>query len=359
MWRRAPAVLGATMCDVSCGGERGDPMIDRRRFIGTLAGGLLMVSLSADAQQPGKVYRIGWLDFGAPPSPGIRTNRVLDAFRLGLRELGWIEGRSIAIDERYANGDRARLAADAAELVGLRVDVIVTITTPAALAAKKATALVPIVMAGSSRPVELGLVASLAHPGGNVTGVTNNPGGGILQKLIQLLKEAAPRISRVALLWGGSAALGEENALTQLQAAAPALGITVLSAEARDPKEIPAALVAIAQQRVDGLFVTPNSTNTGQRKLIVDFALANRLPSIFADSRWVSDGGLMSYGIDWIELRRHSATYVDKILKGAKPADLPVEQPTKFELVINLKTAKALGLEIPQSLLQRADEVIQ
>jgi putative ABC transport system substrate-binding protein len=333
-------------------------MMDRRQFIGAVAGGLLSTPLAVDAQQPGKVYRIGWLDLGAPPSSG-RGNRVLDAFRLGLRELGWIEGRSIAIDERYANEDSARLAAAAAELVGLRVDVIVTITTPAALAAKKTTALVPIVMAGSSRPVELGLVASLAHPGGNVTGVTNNPGGGILQKLLQLLKEAAPRVSRVALLWAGSSALGEENALAQLQAAAPALGITVLSAEADGPKDIPAALAAILQQRADGLFVTPNSTNTGQRQLIVDFALANRLPAIFADSRWASDGGLMSYGIDWIELRRHSATYVDKILKGAKPADLPVEQPTKFELVINLKTAKAIGLTIPQSLLARADEVIQ
>ncbi len=180
-----------------------------------------------------------------------------------------------------------------------------------------------------------------------------------MPKLTQLLKEAAPKVSRVALLWGGPTALGEAGALTELQAAAPILGITILSAEARERSEVAAALAAILQQRADGLCVTPSSTNTGQRKLIVDFALANRLPSIFADSRWVSPGGLMSYGIDWLELRRHSAVYVDKILRGAKPADLPVEQPTKFELVINLKTAKALGLAIPQPLLLRANEVIQ
>ena len=331
-------------------------MMDRRKFIGTVAGGLLSAPLTVDAQQAGKIHHIGWLDLGAPPSS---TSSILDAFRGGLRELGWIEGRNIAIETRYADDDNARLAAVAAELVDLGVDVIVTITTPAALVAKKATALIPIVMAGSSRPVELGLVKSLARPGENVTGLTNNPGAGFTQKLIQLLKEAAPKVSRVALLWGGSTALGEAGALTEIQAAAQALGITVLNAEAREPNEVRAALATILQQRPDGLYATPSSTDTGQRKLIVDFALANRLPSIFGDSRWVSDGGLMSYWIDWLELRRHSATYVDKILRGAKPADLPVEQSTKFELVINLTTAKALGLTIPQALLLRADEAIQ
>jgi len=330
--------------------------MDRRKFIGTLAGGLLSAPLVAHGQQAGKSYRIGWLDLGTRPST---TSPPLEAFRRGLSELGWIEGRNLAIETRYADDDNARLAAITAELVGLRVDVIVTITTPAALAAKKATGLIPIVMAGSSSPVELGLVKSLARPGENVTGLTNNPGAGFMPKLTQLLKEAAPKVSRVALLWGGPTALGEERVLTELQAAAPILGITILSAEAREPSEVPVALAAILQQRADGLCVTPSSTNTGQRKLIVDFALANRLPSIFADSRWVSPGGLMSYGIDWLELRRHSAVYVDKILRGAKPADLPVEQPTKFELVINLKTAKALGLAIPQPLLLRANEVIQ
>jgi len=331
--------------------------MDRRGFIGRLSGGLLATPLIY-AQNAERVYRIGWLDLGAPPST---TSAPLEAFRRGLSELGWIEGRNVVIEARYAGDDSARLAAVTAELVALRVDVIVTITTPAALAAKKATAAIPIVMAGSSNPVELGLVNSLSRPGGNVTGVTNSPGAGsgFTQKLLQLLKEAAPTISRVALLWGGSTALGEDRALSEAQAAARALGITVLSTEAHQPNEIPVALAAILQQRADGLYVTPSSTNTRQLKLIVDFALVNKLPSMFMDSRWVSPGGLMSYGIDWLELRRHCASYVDKILRGAKPDDLPVEQPAKFELVINLKTAKTIGLVIPQSLLLLADKVIQ
>ncbi|MCI4427574.1 MAG: ABC transporter substrate-binding protein [Burkholderiales bacterium] len=325
--------------------------MDRRKFIGTLAGGLFANPLAASAQQAGTIRNIGWLDLGSAPST---TDSSLEAFRRGLRELGWIEGRNVVIEARYANDDLGRLATVAAELVGRKVDVIVTITTPAALAAKKATSSIPIVMAGSSRPVELGLVESLARPGNNVTGVTNNPGAGVNQKVVQLLKEAAPNVSRVALLWGGTAAPGEAGVLAQLQAVAPALGISILSAEAIQPSDVPAALAAISWQRSDGLYVLPSSTNTAQRKLIVDFALANRVPSIFADARWVRSGGLMSYGIDWLELRRHSATYVDKILRGAKPSDLPVEQPTKFELVINRKTAETLGLTIPKS-LQLAD----
>jgi len=330
--------------------------MERRTFIGAVSFASFVAALTARAQQGVTVRRIGWLDFGAPPST---TSVTLEAFRRGLRELGWTEGRNVTIETRYADNDTARLAADAAELVGLRVDVIVTITTPAAIAARKATQSIPIVMAGSSRPVEIGLVESLARPGNNVTGVTNNPGRGINQKVVQLLKEAAPNVSRVALLWGGVTALGEEAVLSELQAAAPALGITVQSVEAHGPHEVPGALNAILQQRPDGLYATPNSANTAQRKWIIDFALTNRLPSIFADSRWVADGGLMSYGIDWLELRRHAAIYVDKILRGARPADLPVEQPTKFELVINLKTAKALGLTIPKSLLLHADDKIE
>jgi len=341
--------------------------LSRRRFcwtlagvLGALSGGPLVTPL-LHAQRAERVYRIGWLDLGVPGVPPSTTSGSLEAFRRGLGELGWSEGRNVIIETRYANDDRVRLAAAAAELVALRVDVIVTITTPAALAAKKATAAIPIVMAGSSNPVEVGLVKSLARPGENVTGVTNNPGAGsgFTQKLLQLLKEAVPTSSRVALLWGGSTALGEDRALAEAQAAARALGITVLSAEAHQPSEVPVALAAILQQRADGLYVTPSSTNTRQLKLIVDFALANRLPSMFMDSRWVSSGGLMSYGIDWLELRRHCASYVDKILRGAKPADLPVEQPTKFDLVINLNHAKALGPEVPPMLLARADEVIE
>lgn len=336
--------------------------MDRRTFIGVVSFASYVAALAALAQNSVNIRRIGWLDLGAPPSgplEAFRRSGPLEAFRRGLRELGWIEGRNVAIETRYADDDSARLAVVTAELVALKVDVIVTITTPAAIAAKNATQSIPIVMAGSSSPVELGLVESLARPGHNVTGVTNNPGGGFNQKVLQLFKEAVPDVSRVALLWAGADARGESGFLTELRAAAAALGITVLSAEAREPNQVPVALAAVLQQRPDGLFVTPNSVNTGQQKLIVDFALAKRLPAIFVDSRWVTSGGLMSYGIDWLELRRHTAIYVDKILRGVRPADLPVEQPTKFELVINLKTAKSLGLTIPQTLLVRADEVIQ
>jgi len=340
-------------------------MSKRRELVIALGASALVAPLGSFAQQPGKVWRIGWLDLGAPPSTtsgpleAFRRGGPLEAFRRGIRELGWTEGQNIVIETRYANDDSARLAVVTAELVALKVDVIVTITTPAAIAAKNATQSIPIVMAGSSSPVELGLVESLARPGHNVTGVTNNPGGGFNQKVLQLFKEAVPDVSRVALLWAGADARGESGFLTELRAAGAALGITVLSAEAREPNQVPVALAAVLQQRPDGLFVTPNSVNTGQQKLIVDFALAKRLPAIFVDSRWVTSGGLMSYGIDWLELRRHTAIYADKILRGVRPADLPVEQPTKFELVINLKTAKSLGLTIPQSLLLRADEVIQ
>jgi putative ABC transport system substrate-binding protein len=213
-------------------------------------------------------------------------------------------------------------------------------------------------MSGSSDPVENGLVTSLARPGGNVTGLTNNPGGNFVRKLIQLLKEAAPRVSHVGVLWD-STNPAEASLLASIQAAGQALGIAALNGDARDATAIPAALASLVRAGANGLYVSPSAVNTGQRKLIVDFASRNRLPSIFGDKRFVSEGGLMSYWTDWNDLRRRSAVYVDKILKGAKPADLPVELPTKFELVLNLKTAKALGLTIPQSLLLQADEVIQ
>jgi len=328
--------------------------MNRRTFLEVSSFASFATAHAALAQQGGNVRRIGWLDLGARPAT---TSGPLEAFRRRLGELGWNEGQNLAIETRYADDDSARLAAFAAELVALRVDVIVTITTPAAIAAKKTTQSIPIVMAGALNPVELGLIESLARPGNNVTGVTNSPGAGFWPKAVQLLKEAVPNVSRVSLLWYGDTV--ESGALTELRAAASTLGITVLSAEARGPNEVPVALAAILRQRPDALYVTPNPANSKQRKLIIDFALANRLPSVFADSRWVVRGGLMSYGLDWLELRRHAAVYVDKILRGAKPAGLPVQQPTKFEFVINLKTAKALGLTIPQTSLMHADEVIE
>jgi putative ABC transport system substrate-binding protein len=321
--------------------------MDRRKFIGAIAGCLVGAPLDAADPQATETHRIGWLDSGA-------VGRF-DEFRSALGKLGWIEGRNIVIEWRFADNHPERLAALAAELVNLKVAIIVTNTTPAALAAKKATTLIPIVMAGSSSPVERGLVSNLRRPGENITGLTHNPGVGFHQKLVQLLKEAAPRISRVAVLWSH----GEEDELRQVQAVAPSLGLTVVDAGAREPEQVLLALAAAVQARADGLLVTPSPWNWTQRQAIADFAMANRLPSIYGAKGHVRAGGLMSYWTDWEDVRRRSATYVDKILKGEKPGDLPVEQPTKFELVINLRTARALGLTIPPSLLVRADEVIQ
>ena len=243
----------------------------------------------------------------------------------------------------------------AAELVQLKVDVIVTQTTAAALAAKKATTTIPIVMAGSSSPDRLGLVKSLARPGENVTGMTNNPGTGFFAKMVQSLKDAAPRVSRLAVL----AEPTISDSTNEIEASAPSLGLTVIVLRASAPEQVPGILAAALRERADGLFISPSPVFDAQRLLIVNFALVNRLPSICGDRDFATAGGLMSYWTDWTDLRRKTATYVDKILRGANPGDLPVEQPTKFELVINIRVADALGLTIPQSLLVRANEVIQ
>jgi putative ABC transport system substrate-binding protein len=323
--------------------------MDRRGFVGMLGRALFAAPLTALAQVPGKIYRIGYL---SPGDPG------LGAFRTGLSQLGWIEGRHYVIDRRFGSNTQEGLRRLAAELVAIDVDVIVTISTPAALAAKEATSTIPIVMSGSSDPVENGLVTSLARPGGNVTGLTNNPGGQFIRKLIQLLKYAAPAVSRVGVLCD-STNRAEADTFASAQAAATAMGMTAVNGDAHDAAAIPEVLAAVVRAGANGLYVSPSPLNTSQRKLITDFTLANRLPAIFGDKQFVSEGGLMSYWTDWTDLRRRSAAYVDKILKGAKPADLPVDQPTKLELVINLKTAKALAITIPKELLLRADEVIQ
>jgi ABC-type uncharacterized transport system substrate-binding protein len=323
--------------------------MDRRGFVGMLGRALFAAPLAALAQPTGKVYRVGLL------SPGDSGS---GAFRTGLSQLGWVEGRDFVIEKRFGSNTQEGLRRLAAELVAIDVDVIVTISTTAALAAKEATSTIPIVMAGSSDPVENGLVTSLAHPGGNVTGLTNNPGGQFVRKLVQLLKEAAPAVSRVGVLCDTNNR-PEADTFTALQAAATTMGMTAANGDVHDAMAMPAVLAAVVRAGANGLYVSPNPLNTSQRKLITDFTLANRLPAIFGDRQFVSDGGLMSYWTDWIDLRRRTAAYVDKILKGAKPADLPIEQPTKLELVINLKTAKALGITIPKELLLRADEVIQ
>jgi len=326
--------------------------MERRTFIGVIAGGLLSAPLAAEAQQAAKVPRIGFLFYGSPgPSP------ELDAFRQGLRELGYIEGQNIVIEYRFASGQVERLPKLAAELVRLNPDVLVTPGTPASVAAKQATSTIPIVVAGVADAVGAGLIANLARPGGNITGLTGISAelGG---KRLELLKEVTPKASRVAVLYN-PADRSNVLVLKELQESAPALRLTLQPLEVRGPGEFEGAFVAMSRKRAHALFGAAGILTTGHRKAIVDLAAKSRIPAMWGERQFVEAGGLMSYAVNFYDQVRRAATYVDKILKGAKPADLPVEQPTKFELVINLKTAKSLGLTIPQSLLQRADEVIQ
>jgi ABC-type uncharacterized transport system substrate-binding protein len=323
----------------------------------TLALGLLVAPLTAEGQPPAKVYRIGYLA-SSPPPPARGASASLEVFREGLQALGYVEGKNFVIESRFSDADVDRLPALAVELTQLKVDVIVTIGTPTVRAAINATTTIPIVMAGSGNPVELGLVASLAHPGGNVTGLTHTPGPEMSGKGLALLKEAAPQVSRVTVLWD-SGAIHEEISLKEQQAAAGALGIMLVPLEVTTLDDLNAAFAAMTLERAGGLFVFPNAINVKHQNLIVEFATANRLPTLFQSTEAVQAGGLMSYYTNWLALRRRAATYVDKILKGAKPADLPVEQPMTFELVINLKTAQALGLTIPPSLLLQATDVIR
>ncbi len=329
-------------------------MIARRHFL-LVTGACALGSMSprgAQAQAVGKVHRVGILNLGSVSS----DSPDIAAFRERLGQLGYVEGRNLRIEARSANRQVDQLPALAAELARLNVDVIVTITTPAAQAAKAATTTIPIVMAGSAAPVALGLVASLARPGGNVTGVTNSPGPGFAAKQLQLLKEAAPNVVRVVVVMTNFPV--ERHALEEMQAAGPALGVTPVAVIVDSPTQLDVGTL-LTQARADALYVFPNSINGAHSRVISNFAAVNHLPTMYGERDEIQAGGLMSYWVNWLELRRHAAVFVDKILKGSKPADLPVEDPTKFELVINLKTAKALGMTIPQALLLRADEVIQ
>jgi ABC-type uncharacterized transport system substrate-binding protein len=328
-------------------------MTTRRAFIGTLAGGLLAVPLAADAQLPAKVPRIGYL---SPLSPTDNPH-LLEAFRQGLRELGYVEGQNIAIEYRFAEGRPERLPALAAELVRLKVDVILTTAAPAPQAAKQATSAIPIVFAVTGDPVAEGLVASVARPGGNITGLATIAPE-LVGKQLELLKEVAPKVSRVAVLQNPRDH-AHPPMLRQAEGVAGALGVQVHILQARTPPEIEAAFAAMRSQRAGGVLVLRDGLFLVQRTQIAALAAKNRLPAVYGNREHAEAGGLMAYGASAPHMFRRAATYVDKILKGAKPADLPVEQPTKFELVVNLKTAKALGLTIPPSLLQRADEVIQ
>jgi len=290
------------------------------------------------------------------PVPFDSNSAELAAFRQRLADLGYVAGQNLDLVLRDAGGDYARLPDVAVELVRLGVDVIVTITTPGADAAKWATATIPIVMAGSADPVQRGLVASLARPGGNITGLTNYPGPEFTVKQLQLLKDAAPRISRIAVLMSSAFAPTVDHFKT-MQVAGRALGITPVAIEVPSPGLFDPTV--ILRERADALYVSPIPPNWSNRQAILDLAARQRLPAIYGEKDWIELGGLMSYWTDWVDLRRQAANYVAKILKGAKPADLPIEQPTKFELVINLRTAKALGLRIPPSILARADAVIE
>ena len=327
--------------------------MNRRTFIAGVVG-LLGLPLAGEAQQPGKVPRIGVL------GPRNRSDGApfIDAFLQGLLELGWIEGQNIAIEYRFAEGRFDRLADLAGELVRLKVDVILAASTPPALAAKSATKTIPIVMATSADPVELGLVATLARPGGNVTGLSFSVALDVVGKELELLRETVPKVRRVAVLWN-PANPGNALAMKTVTRTAQSLGVQLQPLEARGSNEFEAAFAAMARGGTEALLVVPDSVFGLYRAQLQNLVAKSRLPAMYGLREHAEAGGLMSYAVDVRDSFRRSATYVDKILKGAKPADLPVEQPTKFELVINLKTAKALGLTIPPAVLARADEVIQ
>jgi putative ABC transport system substrate-binding protein len=323
--------------------------MDRRRFLLTSLAGGFAAPLAAGAQPTGKVWRVGIL--------GNENSAPWEAFRRGLRDLGYVGGRNLTMESRWSEGRTERLPALAIELVQLRVDVIVASGTQAVRAAKQATSTIPIVMAVSAHPDKIGLVESLARPGGNVTGL-DNVGPDLKGKQLQLLKELAPKVSRVAVLWN-PANLVETFGFKEMVTAAAVIGVEIQSIDVRTPDDYLAAFATVTASRADALYAFGNPVNFKNRQLIADFALKSRLPSIYEERLFVESGGLLSYAPSFTDLFRRAATYVDKILKGAKPADLPVEQPTKYELLINLKTAKALGLTIPQSLLLRADQVIE
>lgn len=326
-------------------------MADRRRFV-TALGLLLAAPVVAHAQPLGKLPRVGYLHYG---SPG--PSREIDAFRQGLRELGYIEGHSIAVEYRFAGGQVERYPELAAELVRLKVDVIVAPATPQALAARQATRSIPIVFVLVADAVGAGLIASFARPGGNITGLTSSSAelGG---KRLELLKQMVPTASRVAILYNPT---DRSNVLIlkQLQESVPKLGLVLQPLEVREPRQFEGAFIAMTRGRAHAMFGTPGALTFEHRTALVELAAKHRIPAMWGHRSFVDAGGLMSYAVNLYDQNRQAAVFVDKILKGAKPGDLPVEQPTKFELVINLRPAKAMGLTVPPSLLVRADQVIE
>ena len=325
--------------------------MDRRRFLLTSVAGALAGPLAAEAQPAGKVYRLGFLQ----PQANTRDVNFREVFSQGLRDHGYIEGQNLVIEHRMSK-ESTENPALLADLLGRKIDILVTWTTPALMAAKQATSTIPIVGI-SGDPVQMGLIASIARPGGNLTGLA------ILSdelelKNLQLLKEAAPRISRVAIFSNPDNPVWT-NVLKRLQEVAPALGVKLQPLAVRDLGDLEAAFAAAIREKAGALLVFREQIFVVHRQQIVKFVGMNRLPAAYGSSSFIEVGGLLVYGVNVPDMLRRAGGYVDKILKGAKPADLPIEQPTKFELIINLKTAKALGLTIPPSLLQRADQVIE
>ena len=313
--------------------------------------GPFLAPLGAEEQQAGLMPRIGHLSTAAGFGPRE------EAFRLGLRELDYVEGKNVVVVWRFAEGHEDRLASLAAELVRLNVDIIVTDGAAVTRAAKSATRTIPIIMKNDGDPVASGHVASLARPGGNITGLTSLVTG-LSAKRLEVLTEVIPGVSRVALVWNPTNPQSV-TVFKETQAAAQTLGVQLQSHEVRDPRDFDAAFQAATKARTRAVTIVSDSVMFAHRAQILELAAKQKLPTMHPQRQWVEDGGLISYGPNFPDLSRRAATYVDKILKGAKAADLPVEQPTKFELVINLKTAKALGLTIPQALLLRADQVIE
>jgi putative ABC transport system substrate-binding protein len=327
--------------------------VNRRTFLGSLTLGIFGLAHAAGAQQSGRQYRVGFLGNATASLEAA----LVGAFRDGLRDLGYVEGQNVVIEYRWAEGEYSRLPALIAELVAQKVDVIVTAGTPATLAVKRAAISIPLVMVAVGDPVGTGIVPSLSHPGGNITGLTSISTE-MDGKRLELLREVVPRVSHLAVLWNPASPL-QVLAEKQTQAAAQVLRMKVLSLGVRTIEQIKEAFTTIAREQPDALLVLADRLFLYHRALIMDFATRHRLPGVHAYRELVEAGGLMSFGPSYAGMHRRAAYFVDRMLKGAKPADLPVERPPTFELVINLKTAKALGVTIPQSVLLRATELIQ
>jgi putative ABC transport system substrate-binding protein len=327
--------------------------VDRRRFLLISLAGTLSEPLAVEAQEGGNLKRVGYVGYDEPGS----DPSAISGLRQGLRDLGYVENQNIVVEYRFAKGQLDRLPGLVRELINLKVGVLITQGTAVTAAVKKATSTTPIVTV-SSDPVGLGFVESMAHPGGNITGLSFGSGEGFSGKWLELIRETAPKVSRVGIIWNPSNSSGVAS-VRRMEVLARGLGLQLSSHTVRAPADIDTAFAAVSSTRLGALVVLTDPLVVAQKERLVKLAAAGRIPTIFGLREFVQIGGLMSYGPSLTDLWRRSAAYVDRILKGGKPADLPVEEPTKYELVINLKTAKALGLTIPPSLMARADQVIE